>query len=226
MGDRVSDSTEAVPNGAHVRTEEPIVGMLNARERYQLRLLLIASMVILVVLVIAGVVAERSARTPLVQVGQLAPEFTLPSTDGNRVSLAAQRGRPVVLAFVPSVQCDFCREQQRALQAALRELRARGVVVFVISTDTPTVQRTTVNDLALDYTILSEAPTVEQHPVGSAYGVYHLPQRHPGPVDANAIVVVDAAGIVRAVRVQSGQSMTAIEIRDLVSTALGPNGGN
>jgi peroxiredoxin len=225
MDDRVSDSTKAVPNGAHVRTVEMVAGMLDARERYQLRLLLIASTIVLTILVIAGVVVERSARTPLVQVGQLAPEFTLPSTEGNRVSLAAQRGHPVVLAFVPSVQCDFCREQLLTLQAALPSLRARGTGVFAMSTDTPAVQRIAVNDLALDYPILSEAPIVEQHPVGSAYGVYHLPQRHPGPVDANAIVAVDATGIVRAVRVQIGQSMIAAEIRDLVSAGLGPKGG-
>lgn len=130
------------------------------RERSQLRLLLIASTIILAALVIAGVVVQRSARTPLVQVGQLAPEFTLPSTDGDCVSLAAQRGCPVVLAFVPSVQCDFCREQLLTLQAALPSLRAQGVVIFVISIDTPAVQRIAVNDLALDYPILSEAPIV------------------------------------------------------------------
>ncbi|TAM58680.1 redoxin domain-containing protein [bacterium] len=32
-------------------------------------------------------------------VGQAAPVFTLPASDGARISLASLRGRPLVLAF-------------------------------------------------------------------------------------------------------------------------------
>jgi peroxiredoxin len=102
----------------------------------------------------------------------------------------------------------------------LPELRARGVAVYAISTDEGAVQRAAVERLGLDYPILAEAPTVGEHPVGSAYGVYHLPQAHPGPVDANAIVVVDSRGTVRAVRVQPGQAMSAAEILSLITGAL------
>lgn len=36
-----------------------------------------------------------------VQVGQTAPDFTLPSTLDGEVQLTALRGRPVLLAFFP-----------------------------------------------------------------------------------------------------------------------------
>jgi peroxiredoxin len=178
----------------------------------------------LAAVVAAGIVVERSARTPLVRVGQEAPGFSLPSTQGGVESLAAARGRPVVLAFVPSVRCGFCRAQLQALQEALPALRARGAAVFVVSTDTRPIQQRVADQLGLEYPILSEAPTVDQHPVGSAYGLYHLPQRHRGPVDANAVVVIDAAGIVRSVRVQPSEAMAAAEILALAEAALDATG--
>ena len=167
---------------------------------------------------------ERSARTPLIAPGQPAPDFSLPSVDGGVQSLGALRGRPVLLALVPSVICDFCRDQLRAIQAALPELCARGVAVLAISTDTSATQRATDDRLDLDFPLLSEAPTAGQHPVGSAYGVYQLRQPHAGPVDANAVVVVDEAGIVRGVRAESGRALSAAEVVALVEAALGPGG--
>ena len=117
--------------------------------------------------------------------------------------------------------CDFCQQQLRAIQEALPELRSRGVVVVAVSTDTSAVQASIARLLGLEYPILSEAPTVDQHPVGSSYGVYHLPQHHPGPVNANALVVIDDDGIVRAVRLQPGQAMEPDEVLALATAGLG-----
>lgn len=194
-------------------------------ERRLLGLLLIASLAVMVVLVIAGVVVERSSGTPLVRVGQAAPDFTLPATTGGDATLSKGGGGPALLAFVPSVLCGYCQDQLRALQQALPALRARQGRVLVISVDTPAVQRTVAEDLGLDYPLLSEAPTVGGHPAGSAYGVYHLAHQDPGPVDANAVFVIDAAGVVRAMKVQPGRLIEADQIVALVERALGPVGG-
>ena len=39
----------------------------------------------------------------MVEVGQAAPEFTLPDQEGNEVSLSAFRGQRVVVYFYPKV---------------------------------------------------------------------------------------------------------------------------
>ncbi len=85
------------------------------QQRRRLGVLLATATVTLVALAVAGVAA-----------GQPAPAFSLPATDGSVASLAAQRGHPVVLVFVPSVLCDMCREQLRAIEEVLPTLRAGG----------------------------------------------------------------------------------------------------
>ncbi len=196
------------------------------RDRRRLGMLLSASSVMLLVLVLVGMVVERSAHEPLVRVGQPAPLFSLASSSGGVVSLAHAGHRPVVLVFLPSVRCNLCREQLRAIQAVLPDLQERGVLLFVVSTDTTASQRAAAMELGLTYPLLSESPTVGRHPVGSAYGVYHYPEEHSGPVDANGIVVIDGAGIVRAVRVQPGRVMTEDDILAIVRTALDLPGGD
>lgn len=97
-------------------SSEPTGEPLSVRQRTRLGFLLVASVITLAVLATSGVVTERSAHTPLIQVGQRAPGVALPSTSGSTASLAKVRGHPVLLAFVPSVLCDFCREQLRTFR--------------------------------------------------------------------------------------------------------------
>jgi peroxiredoxin len=185
-------------------------------ERRRLGVIVLATTTALIALVTFGLIVERGSRTSLIQVGQLAPVWVLPSANGGSESLVAQRGQRVVLAFVPSVNCATCIQQMRALQSALPELRARGTAAFAISTDLPAVQRSYRSLLGLEFPLLSEAPAFGLHPVGSAYGVYHGAGSQAGPVDISAIVVIDAAGVVRAVSVLPDQALSAAQLVDLV----------
>ena len=188
-------------------------------ERRRLGLIVIAATAALAVLIVAGLIVERGSRTPLIQVGQPAPDWTLPSANDGSESLAAQRGHSVVLVFVPSVNCAICAQQLRTIQAALPELRARGTATFAISTDLPAVQRSYSATLGLEFPLLSEAPAFGLHPVSSAYGVYRGADSQAGPVDISAIVVIDADGIVRAVSVLPNQFISAAQLVDFVAAA-------
>jgi peroxiredoxin len=199
------------------------VVLSNGRE-HQLRLFYVMSGAILIALAVSGLVTERSIVATPVRIGQRAANFALPSVEGSREPLSLAQGHVVLLAFVPSVLCDFCRKQLQTFQELLPELQTHDIVLFVVSTDTSAVQRIVAQSLHLDYPLLSEAPSMNQHPAGSAYGVYHLPQQDTGPVDANSIIVIDAKGIVRAVSILPNRPITATEIRSLTDTALGPIG--
>lgn len=198
---------------------------LMKQQRRRLVFLLATATMTIVALAVAGVAAERTARTPLVSIGQSAPEFSLPATDGAAVSLAAQRGHPVVMVFISSVLCDMCREQLGAIEGAFPTLRAGDVAVFGVSVDEQPLQRSAVTNLHLSYPLLSEAPTRGEHPVGSSYGLYHYPQTNPGPVDTNAIVVIDSQGIVRAVRVQPDRPISTGDVLALAGAVTATRDG-
>ena len=61
-------------------------------------------------------------------------DFTLADQDGERVSLAGFRGRPVVVTFLYSTCEDTCPTQAQAIRGALDEL-GRDVPVLAVSVD-------------------------------------------------------------------------------------------
>jgi peroxiredoxin Q/BCP len=67
--------------------------------------------------------------------GAPAPEFRMPATGGLEVSLAALRGRPVVLYFYPKADTPGCTKEACAFQEALPALGRIGAEVIGVSRD-------------------------------------------------------------------------------------------
>jgi len=69
-----------------------------------------------------------------VQAGEQAPEFTLPNTRGESVSLPSllKKG-PVVLNFYRGAWCPYCNLELKALHDALPEITALGASLVSIS---------------------------------------------------------------------------------------------
>ncbi|HEX3783598.1 MAG TPA: thioredoxin-dependent thiol peroxidase [Pseudonocardiaceae bacterium] len=70
-------------------------------------------------------------------VGDVAPDFTLPDSDGNEVSLADFRGRSVVVYFYPAASTPGCTKQACDFRDNLAEFNDAGFAVVGISKDTP-----------------------------------------------------------------------------------------
>ena len=70
-------------------------------------------------------------------IGQAAPDFTLPSTAGGTVSLAAYRGKSVLLYFHEGLGCQPCWDQIRDLQTNVAELKSAGVDQLLTITSGP-----------------------------------------------------------------------------------------
>lgn len=64
-----------------------------------------------------------------------APDFTLPSTTGEDVTLSALRPAPVVLFFYPRDNTSGCTKESIAFSELLPEFEALGAKVFGISKD-------------------------------------------------------------------------------------------
>lgn len=71
-----------------------------------------------------------------VDVGAAAPDFTLMNQEREPVSLSAQRGHPVVLAFFPAAFSDTCAKEMCTIRDRLASLNRTQARVLGISVDT------------------------------------------------------------------------------------------
>ena len=102
------------------------------------------------------------------KVEEAAPAFTLPSDRGDDVSLAALRGRPVVLYFYPKDDTSGCTTQACEFRDSWAEVQARGAVVLGVSPDSVASHEKFRDKYALPFPLLAD----EDHAVAEAYGVW------------------------------------------------------
>jgi peroxiredoxin Q/BCP len=104
------------------------------------------------------------------QVGDPAPDFSLPDGEGNIVNLADLRGRRVILYFYPKDDTPGCTKEAcgfRDIYPALQEL---GVVVLGVSPDGGKAHQKFTAKFQLPFPLLSD----EGGKVGTAYDSYGL----------------------------------------------------
>jgi peroxiredoxin Q/BCP len=105
-----------------------------------------------------------------IEVGQIAPDFTLNDQDSNPVALSELQGKKVLLYFYPRASTPGCTVQAQGLRDIKAELDALNVVVLGISPDTPKKLTNFINKQELNYTLLAD----EEHAVCELYDVWHL----------------------------------------------------
>ena len=81
-----------------------------------------------------GQPAELSGTPP--QVGDTAPDFQLPASDGSKVSLSDSAGKIRILSVVPSVDTPVCAIETARFNHELDSL-PDSVVGYTVSIDTP-----------------------------------------------------------------------------------------
>ena len=88
--------------------------------------------------------------------GERAPEFEAKDQDGNRISLASFRGKPVVLYFYPKDDTPGCTAEACSFRDSMDILRDRGIVVLGVSVDSEESHAKFVSKYELNFTILSD----------------------------------------------------------------------
>ena len=71
----------------------------------------------------------------MLEVGQEAPEFTLPATGGNTISLRDYRGQCVVLYFYPKDSTSGCTKEANDFRELHDQFLEAGAVVLGVSKD-------------------------------------------------------------------------------------------
>lgn len=122
--------------------------------------------------------------------GQTAPDFTLPATPDQNLSLADLRGAPVILAFYPADWSPVCGDQMALYNEVLAEFRRYDAQLLGISTDGVWCHGAFAADRKLHFPLLADFEP--KGAVARAYGVYRA---HEGTAE-RALFVIDPAGLV------------------------------
>lgn len=101
-------------------------------------------------------------------VGSPAPDFTLDSDRGERVTLSALRGRPVVLYFYPKDDTSGCTIESCQFRDLLPRFAASAAFVFGISPDSVASHEKFRDKFELTFPLLADVG----HQVADAYGVW------------------------------------------------------
>jgi peroxiredoxin len=123
--------------------------------------------------------------------GTKAPDFELPSTGDQTVSLAEFRGQPVILAFYPEDWSPVCSDQMALYQQVLPEFRKFNAVLLGISVDGVWSHLAFAKDRNLHFPLLADF-----EPKGEVARAYHVYRAREGTSE-RALYVIDADGIVR-----------------------------
>ena len=100
--------------------------------------------------------------------GDVAPNFTVTSSGGGKISLADFKGQNVILYFYPKDDTPGCTKEACAFRDHFAEFRKKGAVVFGISTDPVKAHDKFVEKFKLPFTLLAD----EDKKVVVAYGVW------------------------------------------------------
>ncbi len=124
----------------------------------------------------------------MLQVGDLAPDFTLAGHDGAKVTLSDLRGQPVVLAFYPHDFSPTCTQEHACFMRELAQFNNLNAQVFGISTDSTWAHKAYAAQQGITYPLLADY--YPQGAVAQLYGVFDAQRGR-----ANRVTfVIDSAG--------------------------------
>ena len=123
-----------------------------------------------------------------INVGDVAPDFTLPSTGASDVSLKDYSGRPVVLVFYPGDDTPVCTKQLNSYNNDLAQFEALDAQVLGISAQGLDSHEKFAGKHGFKFPLLADT----DKKVASLYGTL-------GPIGfpRRSVFIVDGSGTVR-----------------------------
>jgi peroxiredoxin len=133
---------------------------------------------------------ENTNHASALSAGTRAPEFTLPSTPDQKLSLKEFRGSPVILAFYPADWSPVCGDQMSLYNEILPEFRRFGAYLLGISVDGAWCHSAYREHRNLHFSLLADFEPKGE--VARKYGVY----RKTEGVSERALFVIDGDGVI------------------------------
>jgi peroxiredoxin len=130
-----------------------------------------------------------------IQAGAVAPQFSLFDTDKNKVSLADQKGKNVVVLFFPLAFTGVCTAELCNVRDNIALYNNTNAIVFGISVDSLFSLGKFRDEQKLNFQLLSDF----NKEAASAYGVLYetFPAFEMLGVSKRAAFVIDKEGVVR-----------------------------
>jgi peroxiredoxin len=132
--------------------------------------------------------SEQTATRPESLARGKGPEFTLPTTPDQRLSLRDFRERPVVLAFYPADWSPVCGDQMALYNEVLPMFRSFNAALLGISVDGAWCHLAYAKQLNLKFPLLADFEP--KGAVARLYGAY----RQAEGVSERALFVIDGSG--------------------------------
>jgi peroxiredoxin len=128
-----------------------------------------------------------------VDVGSTAPDFTLLNHERQPVTLSAERGHPVVLAFFPAAFSSVCERELCTFRDQFTRFNHAKAKVFGISVDTFFALKAFHDAQRLMFPLLSDF----NKQVIREYGVYNEDMIGLHGIAKRAVFVIDGHGVIR-----------------------------
>jgi thioredoxin-dependent peroxiredoxin len=153
-----------------------------------------------------------------VTIGQIAPDFQLPSAEDMIVSLASLKGKSIILYFYPKADTSGCTKQAIAFSQLHKEFEAENAIVVGVSKDKITEHKKFRVKYNLQILLLSDFENVLSESYGvwvekSMYGKKYMGvERSTFIIDAQGVI----AHIWRKVKVEGHVDEVLRVVRKLV----------
>jgi peroxiredoxin len=129
-----------------------------------------------------------------IQIGQLAPDFTLWDNAKNKVTLSDYRGKNVLLLFYPLAFTSVCTRELCYMRDNLTQYNNMDAVVFGISIDSLYTQDAFRKQLELNFPLLADF----NKEVSTAYdSIFETFSNDMKGVTKRASFIIDKEGIIR-----------------------------
>jgi peroxiredoxin Q/BCP len=103
------------------------------------------------------------------KIGDPAPDFSLPASTGETISLSDYLGKKrVVLYFYPKDNTPGCTKEACSFRDNIEQIQAKDTVVLGVSADSLNSHDKFINKYRLNFPLLSD----QDHIVSSAYGAW------------------------------------------------------
>ncbi len=131
----------------------------------------------------------------MLKVGDKAPDFALPSTDGTIIRLKDLQGKKIVLYFYPKDNTSGCTKEACAFQENLAGVKKAGASVVGVSADSIASHQKFAGTFGLQFPLISD----ESREMLNAYGVWKQKSMYGRKYFGieRTTFVIDEKGIVR-----------------------------